>query len=302
MESCMHFSELNHGIQHLDTLGRVLSDLARPSSNPFHQTVAKYAEMIFSSIQSGPLRTLFWYFDGADQYEADITDEVRATALEMGLQTAWHFAYLDSEPFSLVVLADVTRPIVERLQRANKFKRKLKCCREDGMEDKVWNHFPTGQAMLDDWEFLQLMSNWDERHKLCSMQVERLLALIKKSVEEGRPPAERICASGFLNQWLSEHLSAGGDDPRINSEKAAISVGAPLNRAATATADSLPEKGRGFLKYMHEQYALKKREHGPFSKQEARELQAALCNEFWSLPLAKQQEYNFRAKNEMSVT
>ena len=55
---------------------------------------------------------------------SDVVDDVRSMALEMNLQTCWHFAKYDGEPFSLVIFGDATRTYSEKLDLATKFKAK----------------------------------------------------------------------------------------------------------------------------------------------------------------------------------
>ena len=132
------------------------------------------------------------------------------------------------------------------------------------------------------------MRNWSEVGKLTSMHVERLLALIKRSVEAKRPPAERVCSSGALTQRHAEHIAAGGREAKVLDLEDLLNAGAPLNANRAHVAK--PLEGRVHIEYMNEKYTERKRVRGrPFSNQEKLDLRRYLCGEFLTMPRAEQQ-------------
>ena len=65
------------------------------------------------------------------------------------------------------------------------------------------------------------------------MQIERLLAGIKQSVMQdvGAPSMERVGCNGSLKQFLSAHVSTGGDDPRVAPSQGLMNAGVRLDRS-----------------------------------------------------------------------
>ena len=86
--------------------------------------------------------------------------------------------------------------------------------------------------MVDDVEFLALLSNWNVSTKLTNMATERLLASIKGAAMTTSvgvaPDVERVCSAGHLIQWLTEHFNAKGDDPRITTRRQLVADDVPL--------------------------------------------------------------------------
>ena len=283
-------------IQHMDARGGILMDLTRRKTNPFHQALGEFSAFIFEEIATGPLQTLFWYL-------GDATDEVRLLTLELCLQSDWRFSKFDQEPFSLVAFGDLTRTYDDKIGRATTFKKKPFCCREPDMEDKVWMRYDTPDAIVNDIDFEHLMANWSAIAGVCSMDVERLIALIKAAIEVKRPPAERVCASGFLSQWHTEHLAAGGRDAKFHKRTDLVASGAPLNSAGVSkNQKATPNEGRGHIEYMNLKYAERKAANGgPFPREQALQLRRQLCNEYWTLPLDEQQKYEFVSRNKVET-
>ena len=99
---------------------------------------------------------------------------------------------------------------------------------------------------------------------------ERLLALIK----QGAMPypgaknvdAERLGAAGLLCQWLTEHLKAGGEDPRFMTRAGLLSAGVPLQCKRKAPGSHKP--AGSFCWYRSSCLAERKQQHGTVSKQQ----------------------------------
>jgi hypothetical protein len=135
------------------------------------------------------------------------------------------------------------------------------------------------------------------------MDCERLIALIKASVEHKRPPAERVCAAGLLAQWNAEHKAAGGRDSKFDLASDMVAEGAPLNRGSSKRNKvGTPNEARGHIEYMNSRYAEMKAAHGgPYPPEQAMEIRRNLCNKFWTLPFAEQTKYDFLAKNKLGT-
>jgi hypothetical protein len=286
-------------VQYLDNQGGILTMLTRRKTNPFDRTVDQYAKMIFARTDEGSLSTLFWFFKGENDYEEYADDDIRGMALEMGLQVDWHFMKYKMGSFTLLALCDVTRSDEEKSVVATDFTRKPRCCTEPDMEEKIWEKHRTPEELKNDEELQEVMGNWDSVARLTSMQVERLLAQIKCSVEHKRPPAERLLNSGFLSQWNSEHLSSGGRDAKINRAEDMVKAGVPLN-IARQTAMKTKKAVCGQMMYMNEKYTERRIVNGrSFEKAYASPLKAMLANEFWTLPRNEQEKYEEMGRDKI---
>ena len=259
--------------------------------------------MLFKDIDEGPLDTLFWFFKGPNDYEDDPTDQTRALILELDLQVTHFFSLLADSPFTLVALGDEARDISEKLQTADTFKRKHRCCKEPNMEEKLDDAYPTADALAHDREFQLLMQNWAKIGEICSMQVERLIAAIKASTEHKRPNLERLCASGFLAEWHAAHMTAGGRDSKYHTVEDLVQAGAPLNAASAGKRErTTPNAGRGHIEYSNEKYTeVENANGGKLPRARMLDLKRRFSAEYWVLPAAEQQCYEEAARNKLTL-
>ena len=220
--------------------------------------------------------------------------------LEMDLQVIWAFEPMHQSPFSLVVLGDPKASEDTKLRTARAAKAKPYCCREPGMEDPLWEFYISAEDLTYDMEFAWLMQNWNLVAMLCSMQVERLLARVKSCTQTKRPPAERVCASGFLSEWNAAHLAAGGRNTKYFEAGDLIQAGAPLN-AASDDAEGMPKRARGNILYMSEKYKEFTGIQGKQTYQNTLAVKRGFCDEFWTLPEATRDRYDLRAQNTTST-
>ena len=285
-------------IQYLDNRGKVLQDMADRRTNPFDEVARQYGSMLFERISLGPLETLFWSVELniAEGVHERIEDPTREKILSMALQVQFWFNKFHDPPFSLVQIADKSKPYAKRLAVAAAFKRWNLCDLEAGMAEPLSLFYPTAIAMLSDEELIDVLGNWTEVALICSMQVERLIALIKKSVEAKRPPTERLCSSGFITQWSAKHVAAGGQNPKIVDPQAMVNAGAPLN--FTHKKKSIPSEGRGHIEYISTKYAERKLHNGGrFSKEAGIQVQKELALEYRTLSLGDRLLWDHQAKN-----
>ena len=285
-------------IQHLDFQGGILRSLANPSMNPFNEVQQAYGQMIFERIASGSLKTLFWHVEPnvSDGAHGPIHDQVRATAVSMDLQVRLFFKKFGEPPFTLVALADPTKSFAEKVIICADFLAAFLCDLEPGMAEKIYNFYETAEQMASDEDLIELMGNWVEVSRITSMDVERLLALIKKSVSKKRAAAERICSSGMLTQWHASHISAGGADPKIVKLSDLIQAGAPLKAAKEKK--PIPTKGRGHIEYCNEKYQERVQQNGgSFEKVAGLDLRKLLCAEYWGLPHLERQKWDSLAQS-----
>jgi hypothetical protein len=106
--------------------------------------------------------------------------------------------------------------------------------------------FEDSAGMCKDAEFRCLLSNWSSISKVTNMHVERLFALIKKAAMSTSgsksTSVERLVSAGVLTQWLSEHVQAGGRDPRTFTRAQFVETGVPLRCAAASSSSSSKTK------------------------------------------------------------
>jgi hypothetical protein len=56
-------------LQYLDHRGGVLRDLSNSKTNPLFEALRKFAAMLFEPMDTGPLSTVFWFFDGGQRVQ-----------------------------------------------------------------------------------------------------------------------------------------------------------------------------------------------------------------------------------------
>jgi hypothetical protein len=109
---------------------------------------------------------------------------------------------------------------------------------------QVQQMFDDAEALLNCTAFVDLLKNWIHIGKICSMQIERMLALIKKSATEDTVNVEKLTSSGFLTQWNVKHLAAGGQSAKFRLTKDLVKAGAPLKCATTARKNLVKKTGK----------------------------------------------------------
>jgi hypothetical protein len=83
------------------------------------------------------------------------------------------------------------------------------------------------------------------------MHIERIFALIRKSCAQKVPNLERVVASGYLCQVLSEHMNLGGSHPAVTTRKELVAAGCPISSAAERP-EANPNMARGHLLFIRE--------------------------------------------------
>lgn len=106
--------------------------------------------------------------------------------------------------------------------------------------------------MSGDLSFLNHLKLVQAQMKVCNMQLERLLARLKKSLSGKHPQVERVVGAGVLTQYQHLHLKAGGTHPAAMKRKDLIADGVPLVAAEGQVKDG--RKSRPNLKYLSVKY------------------------------------------------
>lgn len=81
---------------------------------------------------------------------------------------------------------------------------------------KVKMAYASAEEMLADSSLLEGLTVWARHARVENMGVERLFALIRKSVGGSKAPVlDRLCPAGFMAQLRATHSACGGSDPSI---------------------------------------------------------------------------------------
>ncbi len=91
------------------------------------------------------------------------------------------------------------------------------CCLESKMSYKLRHQWKDEHSMLRDEPFWRALGLFGREAKITNMHVERLLAMVKRSVHQKVPTMERLCQNGFMTDCLRAHTASGGYDPRVDT-------------------------------------------------------------------------------------
>lgn len=201
------------------------------------------------------LQTLFHTYSlepAADQLQ--LASDIRVALLGVSAQIWWRFQIpFGTWPYSLLKLTDPSLPKSEKARTAFELlEGHHRCCLDVCCSQKLRAKYSSAQEFLDDQDLMNLLTSWAVHGKVCSMHVERLFALIRQSVPDSSPSAERICSGGFLSQVLKQHRHAGGVAPGTFQRKDAIALGVPI-RSNVQEACSQPKRARGHLTFINKQ-------------------------------------------------
>jgi hypothetical protein len=117
-------------------------------------------------------------------------------------------------------------------------------------------------------------------YSFTDMWSERLLARIRQASDSTESTAERVCASGTLAQWVTEHKLRGFADPRAPTRDQLLQDGVPL-RVRKVEKESKP--CGVWVNFMRKQEAERKRLGIVLNKHQYREWQNTKREEFNAL-------------------
>ena len=216
-------------LQHLDEKQCTLMDLQLPDS-PFRVCQRELASLMLQPFELSPLSTVYWFFVGSDEEAgADFAADVRQHVASIISQITWRFDQrFNTWPYRICKLIDVRLPPAERDAEFDMFWNEPECCLDPDFGAKVRRLITSRDGFKCDKAIAAAIKDWSTHTKLCNMQTERLLSLIKKSCPDAKPSVEKICAKGLLTQHLRDHMAAGGEDPRGAANNADL-VAAPVS-------------------------------------------------------------------------
>lgn len=220
-----------HRLVWLDTHESPLLDLTDPKMNPFALALREITDMLLNPADSTSLGVLWRHFEFEPDVCLNLKHEVHNILVGASAQIKWKYAFLENVP--VILLKGVLFPAARNAVCKAFFETEL-CCLEPLMAGKLRLIFNTPEEMAGDHVFWDSLRLWGKQSRMGNMQVERLLALIKAAVpaSTGPPTIENICANGGLTQYLADHRSAGGRDPRYQTAGELMEAGVPLERVA----------------------------------------------------------------------
>ena len=134
-------------------------------------------------------------------------------------------------PYKLVTMVDSSQERFEELSKRtfDDFMSAPVCCLDESPSTSATSCASTSQHAVstckaaDYVNFLELylptLDQWSQQTELSNFSIERLLSRCKRSVPETCPNLERFLCTSYLSEWLSEHIRAGGQDPRKSIHK-----------------------------------------------------------------------------------
>ncbi|CAK0827903.1 unnamed protein product, partial [Prorocentrum cordatum] len=168
------------------------------------------------------------------------------------------------------------------------------CCLEPKLAAKMRARWSGPEALLNDGQFWQAFRLFGRHAAIANMVVERLFAQIHRCMDISDACLERVRVNGFLTECLSQHLKAGGDDPREQQATAAAAMGAPL-ASAIPRGRRTTRKAPGWMKYVN---AMERKDGPPRSKLQRLTERSALKADFHRLPLGEQSQWETRAEED----
>ncbi|CAK0867518.1 unnamed protein product [Prorocentrum cordatum] len=281
-------------LEFLDCKGGGLLEVINPSVSPVEHCQSEIIRMLMPDAGDAPLRALFFHY------------ELEPRALHLAKTHAFQIltsAYAQHHWRFVVPLSDVPFEIMRCMESADGraaavarlFQKPLRCL-EVRLARKLRRLWPSDSEMLDDAHFWSAYMLFAKHALLCNMHIERLLSLVRQSLpfDLKAPVLERVCGNGFLSQCVAQHVSAGGEDPRVESLASARRAGVPLRRDEAWA----PPKGQtraqpACILYANLHVQDKLIENPTLAPADARR---ELVAEFNALPIAQQAVYQSRVQ------
>ena len=198
-------------LQHLDETSQLL-DLIGDDSDITH-VQKRIAEMV--TTVSDELQPLFHQYEN-DKHLVEFCElTVFESLLTFYVLQWWRFEVLLSSWPWLLLRILLTHDKRKQLDILKAFFADYECELEPLMAAKIRRLFATPEQLLSDKAFMSFLRLLGSKLKICNMHCERLLSLIDSASVDKTPSLEAYCSKGFLTQWVTEHIAAGGTDVRV---------------------------------------------------------------------------------------
>ena len=287
-------------LQHLDEASGGTLALVAGDESPFR--VVQHALSDFVMAPSVAVQCLLHHYTR----DARALDTVQAECLHVVLCASSFIWFrfentLETWPFRLLLWANHEYEYV-----VDEFFAAPCCCLEDSTSMKLRNMYDgeDGKArFLADRRLKEALRLWGAKTKMTNMHIERLLARLKVAGGSASPfPLERLCADGYLAEFIRCHIEVGGHDCRVWTRSDLSREGAPTVAEEIKQRKEGQRRGgaRGWMVYAQEQEG--KLEHPLQSGREARAaFYSDMSKGFRDMPLLEREKYRKLAAERRSA-
>ena len=134
--------------------------------------------------------------------------------LDFGAQGWWRFRCYAECPFRWVHWVHPRMSAAAADSVVDEFFALRRCCYHTESSLKIHEFFLEPEALRINRSFQGGVKTLAHAFCFTDMWCERLLARVRKSVRGEECDVERLCSSGYLCQWVTEHLQLERADPR----------------------------------------------------------------------------------------
>jgi len=297
----VHMDHLWRRLQVMDEAGNAVLDLALEDTNPYCIAGSRMCADLSKDASTGPFAVILQHFASDDPVkQLQMTSELFYKQARLIAHLRWRLEDPCQDWF--IQLLRAVHPRLSEAEQSDvveKFWKASKCDMAANSSLKFRSQYSGPSHMFNAQSFKMLMRRFGRVGRLCNMQTERLLALIKASTDLKSPTLDRVISSGFLTQLRTEHMNAGGSDPRYVTGTALKEDGAPLQSSVRSS--NHPNKVRPCILYAN----IKMEQHrhnmavagqpAP-SKLETSRLMSEFAASYSSLSEAERQESDAKAE------
>ena len=161
------------------------------------------------------------------------------------------------------------------------------CCRNRDFSTKLFQHCPTAAQLSADDAMKKLLYTFAREYRFTDMWSERLLARIRKASDGKECCIERVCSSGFVTQFVTEHLQMGRADPRAATRQQLLADGVSLRCKQPEGGASKPRSG--FVNFLLKADTERKKQGGKMAKDDYQDWRRGKISEWHALPVGQRQ-------------
>jgi hypothetical protein len=211
----VHAYKLWKELEWLDAKGGALFEVANLKTGPFARALANQLNQLFTRFSHTESSFVSYQYASSPARLRRCKHILFETLVSLIASNDWKFFRpLSMPPFTL--LPGCFASITDRRAICETFRATPGCDLNPLFAAKLKRLWPSADAMASDAVFWNGFKNSARKTTVTNMDIERLLALFRKSCSGkfGNITAEHIAGASYLSQWLREHIEAGGHDPR----------------------------------------------------------------------------------------
>ena len=250
-----------------------------------------YADMLTGPCSTVEILLVLFHFFGADPAERSSLAQMLLQVILTVTSMIWYLCELQfqSDPFPLAAAVDVLST-TDRRSLVQSVIYDPPICDLSDMCTKIREKHATADAVLQDAGLMRVLRLWARHSIVENMQLERLLALFRRSCanKKNRASVQQIVSSGYLAQVRAKHMEAGGLDPTSTTRSMLLEAKAPIQALKTK------KRNRGSAASFHfinEKQAVRKKFVGPLNRMDNYVERRDLGAEFKRLSHAEKQKY-----------